>query len=63
METIFLIFRWNIVLHDSYQADEIVIEIKKWKQKVSGVCVKRIIRDLLSVLETSNQLYLKETIM
>ena len=21
-ETIFLIFRWNIVLHDSFQADE-----------------------------------------
>ena len=26
-ETIFLIFRWIIVLHDLYQADEIVIEI------------------------------------
>ena len=26
-----LIFRWNIVLHDSYQADEIVTEIKEWK--------------------------------
>ena len=33
-ETIFLIFRWNIVLHDSYQADEIVTEIEEWKQKV-----------------------------
>ena len=38
-ETIFLIFRWNIVLHDSYQADEIVTEIEEWKQKVLGVCV------------------------
>ena len=33
-ETIFLIFRWNIVLHNSYQADEIVTEIEEWKQKV-----------------------------
>ena len=39
-ETIFLIFRWNIVLHDSYQADEIVTEIEEWRQKVPGVCVK-----------------------
>ena len=36
-ETIFLIFRWNIVLHDSYQADEIVTEIEELKQKVLGV--------------------------
>ena len=36
-ETIFLIFWSNIVLHDSYQADEIVIEIEEWKQKVPGV--------------------------
>ena len=33
-ETICLIFRWNIVLHDSFQADEIVKEIEEWKQKV-----------------------------
>ena len=33
-ETIFFIFRWNIALHDSYQADEIVTEIQEWKQKV-----------------------------
>ena len=53
-ETIFLIFRWNIVLHDSYQADEIVIEIEEWKQKVPGICVKLCFgRVLLSVLETS----------
>ena len=32
-ETIFLIFRWNIVLHDLYQTDEIVMEIEGWKQK------------------------------
>ena len=52
-ETIFLIFRWIIVLHNLYQADEIVIEIKEWKQKVLGVCVKSFSRVLLSVLETS----------
>ena len=53
-ETIFLIFRSNIVLHDSYQADEIVIEIEEWKQKVPGICVKLCFgRVLLSVLETS----------
>ena len=53
-ETIFLIFRWNIVLHDSYQADEIVIEIEEWKQKVPGICVKLCFgRVLLSVLEAS----------
>ena len=28
-ETIFLILRWNIVLHYSYQADEIVKEIEE----------------------------------
>ena len=33
-ETIFLIFRRNILLHNSYQADEIVTEIEEWKQKV-----------------------------
>ena len=33
-ETIFLIFRWNNILHHSYQADEIVTEIEEWKQKV-----------------------------
>ena len=33
-ETIFLIFRWNIVLQDSYQADEVVAEIEEWKNKV-----------------------------
>ena len=52
-ETIFSIFRWNIVLQDSYQADEIVTEIEEWKQKVSDVCVKSFGRVLLSVLETS----------
>ena len=29
-----LIFRWAIVLCDSYQEDEIVMEIEEWKQKV-----------------------------
>ena len=36
-ETIFLISRWNIELHDSYHADNIVTEIEEWKQKVPGV--------------------------
>ena len=44
-ETIFLIFRWNIVLHNSYQADEIVIEIEEWKQKDPDVCVKSFIQE------------------
>ena len=51
-ETIVLIFRQNIVLNDSYQADESVTEIEQWKQKVPGVCVKSFSRVLLSVLET-----------
>ena len=52
-ETIFLIFRWNNVLHDSYQADEVVIEIEEWKQKVPVICIKSFSRFLLSVLEIS----------
>ena len=27
------IFRWNIVLHDSYKVDEIFMEIEEWKYK------------------------------
>ena len=49
----FLIFSWNIVLHDSYQTDESAMEIEEWKQKVSGVFVKRFSRVLLSLLDTS----------
>ena len=53
-ETIFLIFRWNIVLHDSYQANEIVTEIEEWKQKVLGTVSKTLAEFYsLSVLETS----------
>ena len=52
-ETIFLIFRWNIVLHDSYQADETVTEIEEWKQKVLGVCVKSFSRVLKCVGDIS----------
>ena len=47
------IFRLNIVLHDSYQVDEIIMEIKERKQKVPGNYVERFSRVLLSVLETS----------
>ena len=38
-------------------ADEIVIEIAEWKQKVSGACVKSFSRVLLSVLR--HPLYLE----
>ena len=47
------IFRLNIVLWDSYQADEIVMEIEEWKQKVPSDSVKSFSKVLLSVLETS----------
>ena len=40
-ETIFvLICRWNIVLHNPYQVELKNTEIKEWKRKVPGVCVK-----------------------
>ena len=52
-ETIFLIFRWNVVVHYSYQADEIVTEIEEWKQKVLSVCVKSFSRVLKCVGDIS----------
>ena len=52
-ENSFFIFRLSIVLHDSYQADEIIMEIKEWKQKVQGDYAKSFSRVLLSVLEIS----------
>ena len=51
-ETIFLIFRWNIV-HDSYLADKIVTEIEEWKQKVLGICVESFSRVLKCVGDVS----------
>ena len=48
-----LIFRLNVVLRDSYQAEEIVIEIEEWKQKGPDDYVKRFVRALLGVLKTS----------
>ena len=51
-ETIF-ISRQNIVQRDSYQTDEIVMEIEEWKQKVADDYVKSYSRVLLGVLETS----------
>ena len=51
--TFFKIFRWNIVLYDSNQADEVAIEIEEWGQKISGFYVKSFSRVLLSVFETS----------
>ena len=47
------ISRLNIVQRDSYQADEIVMEIEEWKQKVVDNYVKSFSRVLLVVLETS----------
>ena len=44
------IFRSNIVLCDSYQADEIAMEIEGWKEKVADKSFSRV---LLGVLETS----------
>ena len=46
------ISRLNIVQRDSYQADEIVMEIEEWKQKVADDYVKSFSRVLLGVLET-----------
>ena len=47
------IFRLNIGLHDSYQADEIVMATEKWKHKVPDDYVKSFSRVLLGVLESS----------
>ena len=47
------IYRLNIVQYDSYQADEIVMEIEEWKQKVVNDYVKSFSRLLLGALETS----------
>ena len=45
--------RLNIVQRDSYQADEIVMEIEEWKQNVVDDSLKGFSRVLLGVLETS----------
>ena len=47
------ISRLNIVQRDSYQADDIIMEIEEWKQKVVDDCVKSLSGVLLGVLETS----------
>ena len=47
------IFRLNTVLRDSYQADQIVMDIDEWKQKVQDNYVKSFVRVLLGVLEAS----------
>ena len=52
-ETIVLIFRWNIVIHYSYQAHEIVTEIEDWKRKFLGLCVKSFSRVLTCVGDIS----------
>ena len=38
------IFRMNIVQRHSYQADEIVMEIEEWKQKVAEDYVKALVK-------------------
>ena len=50
---IVIISRLNIVHHYSYHADEIVMEIEEWKQKVADNYVKNFNSVLLGVLETS----------
>ena len=55
------ISRLNIVQRDSYQADEIVMEIEEWKQKVADDYVKSFSRVVLGVLETS--IHLEETVL
>ena len=47
------IFRLNIVPHDSYQVDKIVMEIVEWKQNVPRNYVRNFSRVLLNLLETS----------
>ena len=47
------IFRLNIVPCDSHHADEIIMEIEKWKPRVPDDYVKSFSRVLLGVLETS----------
>ena len=47
------ISRLNAVQQDSYQVDEIVMEIEEWKQEVAGDYVKTSSRVVLGVLETS----------
>ena len=49
----FAIFRLNIVLDNSYQADEMIMTIEEWKQKGPGDYVKSFSRFLLIVFETS----------
>ena len=46
------ISRLNIVQRDSYQTDEIVMEIEEWNQKVADNYAKSYRRVLLGVLET-----------
>ena len=51
--TFIFISRLNIVQNESHQADEIVVEIKEWKQKVVDDYVKIFGRVSLGMLETS----------
>ena len=46
------IFKLNTVLSNSYQVDEIVMDIEEWKQKVPDDYVKSFSRVLLGLSET-----------
>ena len=52
------ISRLNIVQRDSYQADEIVMEIKEWKQKVANDYVKIFSRVLLDGMDIEDINYI-----
>ena len=52
------ISRLNIVQRDSYQADEIVMEMKEWKQKVANDYVKIFSRVLLDGMDIEDINYI-----
>ena len=49
-ETINFCFKLNIVLQDLYQADDLLLEIKAWKQKIPSVYVKSFSKTLFKVV-------------
>ena len=53
-ETDFLVFRWNIVLYDSYQGAAIVTKMEEWKPKVI-----KCVRDISCILKKLYCLNLK----
>ena len=53
-ETDFLVFRWNIVLYDSYQGGAILTKMEEWKPKVI-----KCVRDISCILKKLYCLNLK----